>query len=180
MASNAAPASTGVYRDGKNLIVMRGAELPPICIRCGHAATGGFLHRKAYWHERWLYLLLIPGVIWYAIAALFVRKRMDLAVPLCVQHRYRYLQLRRAAIAMMIAGGIFVIVSFFVSADDLIYPMLACFVLLLAGVITWLVAGLFLTPKFIDAALGVFSGPGEQFLAQIPLKPESLFVPSRS
>jgi hypothetical protein len=178
IASNAAPAPTGVYRDGKNLIVMRGAELPPICVRCGQAATGGLLLRKLYWHERWLYLLLIPGVIWYAIAALFVRKRMDLAVPLCVQHRYRYQQLRRAAILLMIAGGICVIVSFFVSADYLIYPMVACFVLLLAGVITWLVAGLFLVPKYMDAALGVFSGPGEQFLAQLPPKPPSLFVPA--
>jgi hypothetical protein len=78
----------------------------------------------------------------------------------------------------MIAGGICVIVSFFVSADYLIYPMVACFVLLLAGVITWLVAGLFLVPKYMDAALGVFSGPGEQFLAQLPPKPPSLFVPA--
>jgi hypothetical protein len=178
MACNAAPASARVYRDGKNLIVMRGAELPLICARCGHPATGGLLLKKFYWHERWLYLLLLPGVIWYAIAALLVRKRMDLAIPLCVQHRHRYQLLRRAAISMMVGGGIFVIVSFLVSADNLIYPMLACFALLLAGVITWLVAGLFLVPKYIDAALGVFSGPGEQFLAQLPPKPPSLYVPA--
>jgi len=178
MASNAAPAAARIYRDGKNVIVMRGAELPLICLRCGQPATGGLLLKKFYWHERWLYLLLLPGVIWYAIAALIVRKRMDLAVPLCVQHRYRYQQLRRAAILMMIGSGIFVIVSFFVSADYLIYPMLAFFLLLLAGVIAWLVAGLFLTPKFIDATLGVFSGPGERFLEQLPPKPQSLFVPA--
>lgn len=177
-ASNAAPASAGVYRDGKNLIVMRGAELPLICVRCGQPATGGRLLKKFYWHERWLYLLLLPGVIWYAIAALIVRKRMDLGIPMCAQHRFRYQQLRLAAILMMIGSSIFVIVSFFVSADNLIYSMLAFFVLLLAGFITWLVAGLILTPKFIDAALGVFSGPGEQFLSQLPPKPPSLFVPT--
>jgi len=177
-ASNAAPVSAGLYRDGKNLIVMRGAELPLICVRCGQPATGGLLRKKFYWHERWIYLLLLPGVIWYVIAALFVRKRMDLGIPLCVQHRYRYQQLRRAAILMMVGSGVFVIASFFVSADYLIYPMLACFVLLLAGFITWLVAGLFLAPKYMDAALGVFSGPGEQFLAQLAPKPPSLFVPA--
>ena len=60
MAATAAPAGTGVYRDGKNLVVTRGAELPPICIRCGQAATGGFLRQKLYWHEPWLYILLLP------------------------------------------------------------------------------------------------------------------------
>jgi hypothetical protein len=177
-ASNALPIATGVYRDGKNLVVMRGAQLPLICIRCGQPPTGGQFRRKLYWHERWLFILLLPGIIWYVIAALIVRKRMDLVVSLCEQHKMRYQRTRQAAILMMIGGGIFVIVSFFVSADYLIYPMLACFVLLLAGFITWLVAGLFLQPKFIDASLGVFSGPGEQFLAQLPPKPQSLFVPS--
>ena len=178
MASNAAPETPGVFRDGKNVIVKRGAQLPPICLRCGQPANGGLLNKKYYWHERWIFLLLIPGIIFYAIAALIVRKSMDLAVPLCVQHRFRYQQLRMAAISMMIGSTIFVILSFFVSADNLIYSMLAFFVLLLAGFITFLVAGLFLTPKFIDASLGVFSGPGEQFLVQLPPKPPSLFVPS--
>ncbi len=177
-ASNALPTEAGVYRDGNNLIVMRGAQLPLICIRCGQAATGGQLRRKLYWHAPWLFILLLPGIVWYVIAALIVRKRMDLAVGLCDLHKLRYQRMRQAAILMMIGGGIFVIVSFFVPADYLIYPMLACFALLLAGFITWLVAGLFLRPKFIDASLGVFSGPGEQFLAQIPPKPPSLFVPN--
>lgn len=175
-ASDAAPASAGVYRDGKNLIVMRGAELPPICFRCGQAATGGFVRTKAYWHERWIYLLLIPGVIWYLIAALFVRKRMDLGIPLCVQHRFRYQQLRWASILMLIGGGILVIISFFVPADYLAYPIFAFMGLLVGGLVTWLTAGVFLRPKFIDTSLGVFSGPGEQFLAQLPSKPQSMPV----
>ena len=174
MASNATAATTGIYRDAKNLIVTRGAELPLICVRCGQPATGGRLLKKFYWHERWIFLLLIPGIIWYVIAALLMRKRMDLAVPLCAEHRMRYQNMRLASILMMIGSSIFVIASFFVSADNLIYPMLAFFLLLLAGFITWLVAGLFLTPKFMDSSIGVFSGPGEQFLAQLPPKPGSM------
>jgi len=174
MASNAAAATTGIYRDGKNLIVTRGAELPLICVRCGRPATGGRLLKKYYWHPRWLFILLLPGIIWYVIAALLMRKRMDLAVPLCAEHRMRYQNMRLASILMMIGSSIFVIASFFVSADNLIYPMLAFFLLLLAGFITWLVAGLFLTPKFMDSSIGVFSGPGEQFLAQLPPKPGSM------
>jgi hypothetical protein len=178
MAFNAAPATARIYRDGKNVIVMRGAELPLICLRCGQPATGGLLRKKFYWHERWLFILVLPGIIFYVIAALILGKRMDLAIPLCDEHKLRYQRQRLAAIVMMIGSSIFVIVSFFVSADYLIYPMLAFFLLLLAGVITWLVAGLFLTPKFIDAMLGVFSGPGERFLEQLPPKPQSLFVPA--
>lgn len=174
MASKATAATTGIYRDAKNLIVTRGAELPLICVRCGQPATGGRLLKKFYWHERWIFLLLIPGIIWYVIAALLIRKRMDLAVPLCAEHRMRYQNMRLASILMMIGSSIFVIASFFVSADNLIYPMLAFFLLLLAGFITWLVAGLFLTPKFMDSSIGVFSGPGEQFLAQLPPKPGSM------
>jgi hypothetical protein len=174
VASNATAATTGIYRDAKNLIVTRGAELPLICVRCGQPATGGRLLKKFYWHERWIFLLLIPGIIWYVIAALLIRKRMDLAVPLCAEHRMRYQNMRLASILMMIGSSIFVIASFFVSADNLIYPTLAFFLLLLAGFITWLVAGLFLTPKFMDSSIGVFSGPGEQFLAQLPPKPGSM------
>jgi hypothetical protein len=174
VASKATAATTGIYRDAKNLIVTRGAELPLICVRCGQPATGGRLLKKFYWHERWIFLLLIPGIIWYVIAALLIRKRMDLAVPLCAEHRMRYQNMRLASILMMIGSSIFVIASFFVSADNLIYPMLAFFLLLLAGFITWLVAGLFLTPKFMDSSIGVFSGPGEQFLAQLPPKPGSM------
>jgi len=178
MASTAASAASGVYRDGKNLVVTRGAEVPPICVRCGEAATGGLLLKKFYWHEPWVYLLLLPGVIWYIIAALIVRKRMDLAIPLCAQHRMRFQWLRMAAILMMIGSSIFVVVSFLVAADYLIYPMLAFFVLLLAGFITWLIAVQVLRPKFIDASVGVFSGAGEQFLSQLQPKPQSLFVPT--
>jgi hypothetical protein len=177
-ASNAAPASTGVYRDGKNLVVMRGAQLPLICVCCGQAPAGGQLRRKLYWHAPWLFILLLPGIIWYAIVAFIVRKRMDVGISLCEQHKMRYQRMRLAVILMIIGAGIFVIASFFGSADYLVYLMLACFVLLLAGAITWLVACVFLRPKFIDESLGVFSGAGEQFLAQLPPKPPSLYVPA--
>jgi len=174
MASTAAPAAAGVYRDGKNLIVTRGAEVPPICIRCGEVATGGQLLKKFYWHEPWVYILLLPGVIWYIIAALIVRKRMDLAIPLCAQHRMRFQWLRMAAILMMIGSSIFVIISFFLPPDYLAYAVFSFFGLLLIGFVTWLVAGQLLRPKLINESLGVFRGAGEHFLAQLPQKPPSL------
>jgi hypothetical protein len=173
MASPAGPATAGIYRDGKNLVVTRGAELPPICIRCGQAATGGFLRKKIYWHEPWLYILLLPGVIWYIIAALIVRKRMDLAIPLCGEHKMRYQRIRLAAILMAIGSSIFVIISFFLPADYLAYAIFAFFGLLLAALITWLIAGLLLRPKLIDASRGVFSGASEDFLSQLPPNPQS-------
>ena len=110
-------------------------------------------------------VLAINLVIWYVIAALIVRKTMDLAIPLCAQHRFRYQHLRLAAILMMIGGGIIVIISFFVPADYLAYAIFTFMGLLLVALVTWLAAGVFLRPKFIDASLGVFGGPGEQFLA---------------
>lgn len=173
-ASNPAPAPVAIYRDGKDIIVARGAQLPPACIKCGQPATGGLLLKKFYWHERWVYFLLLPGVIWYIIAAYVVRKRMDLAIPLCGEHRIRHQWLRQAAILMMIASSIFVIISFFLPPDYLAYAIFSFFGLLLAGFITWLIAGQFLRPMLINESLGIFRGAGERFLAQLPQKPPSL------
>jgi hypothetical protein len=173
-ASNAAPTPAAIFRDGKDLVVAQGAQLPLACIRCGQAATGGLLRKKFYRHERWVYFLLLPGVIWYIIAAYMVRKRMDLAIPLCAEHRIRFQWLRQAAILMMIGSTIFVIISFFLPPDYLAYAIFSFFGLLLIGLVTWLIAGQFLRPIFINQSLGIFRGANEHFLAQLPPKPPSL------
>ena len=151
----------------------QGAQLPLACIKCGQSATGGLLLKKFYWHERWVYFLLLPGVIWYIIAALMLRRKMDLGIPLCAEHRIRYQWLRQASILMMIASGIFVIISFFVPRDYLAYAIFSFFGLLIAGFVTWLISGLFLRPILIDKSLGIFRGANERFLAQFPPKSPS-------
>ena len=71
----------------------------------------------------------------------------------------RFQWLRVAAILMMIGSSIFVIISFFLPPDYLAYAIFAFFGLLLAGFVTWLVAGQLLRPKFINESLGVFQRP---------------------
>jgi hypothetical protein len=79
------PTQQEPYAEGNILVVPRGAALPANCIKCG-AAPQRWLQKKFYWHNPLLYLLILVGLLVYAIVALIVRKQVQLAVPLCEAH----------------------------------------------------------------------------------------------
>src|SRR5947209_12297282 len=68
-------APDGLWRDGKTLVVHKGASLPDRCIKCNEPAEGLSLNRKLVWHQPWLYLLIIPSIWIYAVVALIVRQK---------------------------------------------------------------------------------------------------------
>ena len=103
----AAQASTdrgGFWSDGKNLVLHRDARLPDRCLRCNEPATVR-LRKTLYWHHPALYLLILAGLLLYAIVALIVRKKLPSEWPLCGRHAGR----RRWGIALTWIGllGIF-------------------------------------------------------------------------
>lgn len=81
-------ASAGDFlRDGKLLVVRKGATFPDRCVRCNAPAEGYRLRRNLSWHHPLIYLILLANLLIYIIVALVVRKTAKLEVPLCPEHR---------------------------------------------------------------------------------------------
>jgi predicted RNA-binding Zn-ribbon protein involved in translation (DUF1610 family) len=75
------PPGQGVWRDGNRLVMTNDAELPYVCIKTNQPADA-CLRRKLYWHEPWIYVLIVSPLI-YIIVAFIVRKSADIEVALC-------------------------------------------------------------------------------------------------
>ncbi len=98
-----------VWRDGKKLVLTKGAELPYRCIKT-NAPADRLLKRTLYWYPVWVYVLLISPLI-FVIVALIARKSAKVAIPVCdAIHRKRFKALLAAWICglgsfgMLIAG----------------------------------------------------------------------------
>ena len=80
----------GLWRERSLLVMDKTATLPvDRCIVCDAPATGRPLRRKLFWHSPWWYLLVLFNLVVYAIAAMIVRRKVDLRVGLCDTHRSR-------------------------------------------------------------------------------------------
>lgn len=149
------------------MVVPRGAALPPNCVKCGRDAAVPW-QKKFYWHEPWLYILILfPGLLIYAIVALFIRKKMELNVPLCDAHhsdRKRYNLLG----AVMLIGFIPVAIMLAtVLKMDAGIAWLVGLGMFIAGVVFFSKAT-FLKPTKIDEQGGTFQGADEAFLKLLP------------
>jgi hypothetical protein len=166
------PPQQEAYAEGNVLVVPRGAALPPYCVKCA-GAPQRWLQKKFYWHEPLLYLLILAGVLIYAIVSLIVRKQVQLAVPLCEAHdSARKTKLWIGAILLL--GCIPVPAALGISLNTDAAAGLAFLlglVMFFAGLIT---IGLSqpLGPKYIGDDCAKFKGAGPEFLAR--LKPVSL------
>ncbi len=65
------------------------APWPDRCVKCNAPAEGYRLKQSLYWHPAWLYVLILPGVLVYAVVALVIRKSYVGHVGLCPSHRSR-------------------------------------------------------------------------------------------
>ena len=93
----AATHDANIVIDGNYLRVPRqGAVLPPRCVKCNEPGSKALV-RDLYWHSPWLYIMVVfPGILFYAIVAMIVRKKAAVQVSLCERH----VSLRRAGIAI--------------------------------------------------------------------------------
>jgi hypothetical protein len=172
-APQPAPPNVAVVRVGNTLVVPKaipfvnaGMALPPSCVRCGARSTAP-LRRAFLWHAPWVYLLIVLGLVPYAILALALRKRIDLIVPLCAAHRAR----RRNLILLgwlMALGGIAAVFAFGALELNMGVAALVCLVGIVGGGVIGVQASNPMTPVRIDDHAGTFKGCGEAFLAQLP------------
>lgn len=77
----------GVWQqDGKAVLYANSGRLPNRCASCNGPGQHR-VHKTFYWHEPWLYVLILGGVLIYAIVAQFARKSASVEYWLCDEHR---------------------------------------------------------------------------------------------
>lgn len=91
----AQPLGGGVWRSGDLLVLQKGAALPDRCVVCNAPAVVQW-PKKLYWHHPGIYALILLNILVYAVAAMLVRKKADLVIPLCGEHD----QKRRRAVSI--------------------------------------------------------------------------------
>lgn len=155
-------------RDGKKLIVPRGAALPASCVKCGQPAHVPWV-KKFAWHHPAILLVVLINILIYAIVALIVQKKMELKVPLCDFHhmeRKRWIIIGWLCVIGCIPAGM--ITSMVLNFEDWI-GFLVGLVTFFACVVFFNMANL-IRPTKIDEHGAEFKGAGEAFLSQLPAK----------
>jgi hypothetical protein len=157
-------------RQGDKLIVPKGAPLPNYCVKCGQPVTGELFKKTFYWHNPWLFLLVLVNILVYAIVSMILRKRADLALPLCDDHRQRRKNLLIATWVLglgFIPGGILAGSLIHDSDTAVGVGLLTGFLLLIAAFVTGGMSAV-LRPREITDSSATFSGACEQFLSLLP------------
>lgn len=154
-----------LWRTKDQLVTSSGAPFPDRCVRCNAPANGYRLKRQLFWHPPSYYLLILIGLLIYAIVVLCIRHKAVLHVGLCEQHRVR----RKWGIAgcwIGAVGGLGLIIAGAVGDTGfLIWPGILIF---LAGVIYGIITGVRVSPVKMTKETVWLRGVNKDFLAELP------------
>jgi hypothetical protein len=158
--------TTGVWREGPRIVVVQGAVLPPACVKCNAPADGPPVRKTLYWHHPALYLIILAGVLIYAIVALIVRQKGDVSLYLCKRHRSRRVRAILAAWLGVAAGVVLIFYGANSSMPEVCCPLgiLVCIGAIIYGVI----GARRLWPARIDSQYLWLRGAGREFLSTLP------------
>lgn len=177
-------SSGGVFRMNGKMVMHRQAVLPPRCIKTGAPAETA-VSKTLYWHHPALFLLVIPGLLVYAIVALLVRKSMTFAFPLTNRARGKLrMRLTLGVICLFSAfgamfGGIALASDNGQGGDNGIFALLGVilfFVLLFTSIFFFTMARI-VTPIKITDQFTVVKGVAPEYLALLPDWPYGPVVP---
>jgi len=156
--------STGhFWRSGKLLKMQVDALLPCRCVKCNEPAEVPMKGRTYYWHPPGWYLLILLGVLIYAIVALCVRKKAVVAAGLCSRHRAA--RSRNILIAWLSFLGA---IALFIWGRHIEYSALIGLGLILFSLILGVGFTRILAPTHMDGEVLTFTGCGEAFLRELP------------
>jgi hypothetical protein len=155
-----------VWAEGNVLVLMQGAPLPDRCVKCNAPADGYRLRRNLSWHSPiWYLVFFLISPIVYVIAALIVRKKATVYVPLCETH----LGKRNRALVVGWLGTLAGLAGLICGLMDERFIVLAAIgpVVMLVSLIFGVMRSQTLTPKRIDDRLVWLKGACSEFLAQL-------------
>jgi cell division protein FtsX len=159
-----------IRRRGQRIIIpapmlKQAVVLPPRCVRCGAAADGKAVEREFSWHHPAFYLLILPGILIYAIVAMIVRNTMRVRVPFCAHHaRRRSIAVTLAWVLPLVGISDAFVLPRFNLEDGWVAVIAGGF--FLSGILIWAVVSNPIKPRFIDESRGEFSGFCEAYLQQ--------------
>jgi len=171
-ASLAGAAATagrvGGWRDGTVLVLTLNAPLPNRCVKCNEPAEQPTKNRKVYWHNPWLYLLILLNILLYAVVALFAGRKAVIAPGLCSTHKSR----RRIGIAIawaLLLSGVALLVWGIGESDGggAVEVPGGLLLILVAAVVSTIVTPI-LRAQRIDAQYVRLKGCGTAFLDSMP------------
>jgi hypothetical protein len=93
----------GLWRQGNVLVMHKQAPLPPICLKSGQPATQ-WLRRNMQWHEPWIAITILTGVLIYVIIALIMTKRATLMIGLTDEWAARRKSRMLVALGIVLSG----------------------------------------------------------------------------
>jgi hypothetical protein len=169
LATLAGDETEAVWREGRSIVIPRGASLPARCWRCNSSAVAAEVKCQLAWFPPIYLVLLLLGVVPLLILLLFVQRKATICVYLCERHARR----RKTAILVawlvaavgltaIIAGGV-------LGLGPLIrFLIWGGVVLLAAGLIGALAASGLATPRRIDKEAAWVRGAGSPFLNSLP------------
>ena len=155
----------GIWRQGSVLVFHKSATLPDRCMRCNAPALGTRVNKTLYWHHPALALLILLGVLIYAIVAMVVRKSAKVSLGFCDLHKSR-------RTTMLITGWLLFalsIAAFIVAAGANAGGLaLVGVALLFATIVVFLLAGRFIQVKKIDDQYVWLKGVHPEYLGEFP------------
>lgn len=108
-------------RDGDRLLISNGAALPPICFVTG-VPTQTAVDVVIHWQPRWVYGLLLAGVVPYFLVSPFVQRKVSLRIPIAksIYRRHTSLVLigARLLFASLLLFGFSVVLMFLSNASS--------------------------------------------------------------
>jgi hypothetical protein len=159
---------TNAWRDGKVLMVRKGAALPDRCLKCNAPADGYRFTRNLTWlHPNWVIVFLLSPII-YVIIYLILCARGKVSVGVCPEHRKKRTRAILWGWLIALAG----VGSFFAAGalpENLVpVAIIGGFVLLFAGLIIGAVKSRILVTKQIDKHFIYLTKVSPDYLATWP------------
>jgi hypothetical protein len=128
-------------------------QMPDLCMRCGHEPVVD-KSKTFSRHPSWVWILLLAGLLPFAIVAVILTKRMRLEVPLCQRHRFHW-GLRQASVLLSLLGvfGLAVVLAVLTNSEAGRPPLLpsAVWMVLPVCAIGWLIFALVVSLTTIRA-----------------------------
>jgi len=163
------------WRDGKLMVVRKGAFMPWRCLKCGVPTTldSDLFSRTLSWHRPIWFLLLLVSWIIFLLVYFFVRWQARITVGLC--HRHRAQRTRAILLGWLVSlVGIGTAIAGAMLLEDRQngpipgITMLAGLLLLLGGMIGGIIGSQVLVPRRIDEHYVWLSKVSPDILAELP------------
>lgn len=170
----AAEDDAKAWRDGKDLVALVDAPLPPLCVKCGKRVHGTIKPRTFYWHSPWLFLLILINLLVLIVVSLMVRKKSSHPAALCEAHASSRMKIILGAWGIALAAPFVGVAMSGLGDPGGLVGILVMVLMVLGALVFGSTKGRVMVPRRIDKTVARYSGCGDAFLHSLPTLPTHL------